>query len=212
MQECFGARGRPPWTRHSRTGRGALLQRTRTVFTRHRASGGYRLPVLPLLSLARMAMSPNSIARIEFGKQLRKLRLEQGLTMAVAARAAGLAAATWGRYENGTTRPGIDKAPAIAKALGLPIAGLYPTDDGTTIVAELRVSAETLAAIRKGGHPATTEVALRIAHNLEPRLLQLAQPASRTAKVAREPRKRADRTLKGRPELLRRPRRSLATA
>ncbi len=126
-----------------------------------------------------MAKSANTLAREAFGKRLSALRAQAGVSGRVAARAAGINSGTWTRYEQGRIRPGIDKAPAIARALHIPIAALFDTEDGSKVIAEIRVSPETLQAIREHGTPAVDEAANRIATSLKPRMVAAATPPAR---------------------------------
>jgi len=56
----------------------------------------------------------------------------------------------------------------LASALGIPIASLFVDE---LVLAEIRVSEETMQRVRRDGSPAAREVAERLARNLEALLL-----------------------------------------
>lgn len=130
-----------------------------------------------------MAKSANTIAREQFGKRLALLRRQAGITVTSASHAANVHSGTWSHWELGNHKPGIDKAPAIARALNLPIAALYESPDGSTVIAEVRVSAETLERVKQGGATEADATADRIARALSPRILQAAVPAKPRTRI-----------------------------
>lgn len=145
--------------------------------------------------------SAESLARTAFGKDLKKIRVRQGLTMTTAARHAGISLGTWSRYEQGITRPGIDKAPRIAKGLGVPIAALFPhTDESSIVIAELRLSHTTISELRRQGDSYKETLSLRLAKTLEPTLNALATRPRKLPAIQATPRQR---DLRVHPELVR---------
>ena len=64
--------------------------------------------------------------------------------------------------------PSPESFAALARALQIPVARLL-TDE--LVLAEVRVSEETLLDVRRRGAPAAREAALRLASSLEPLLL-----------------------------------------
>lgn len=123
-----------------------------------------------------------------FGRRLRENRLRAGLTYEQTARAAGTHHSTLLRYELGEGVPRPARLARIASALGVPVAQLV-TDE--LILAEVRVSPETLDRVRSLGRPAAEEVARRIAANLEALLLaEATRPPVDLSKGARPKRRR----------------------
>lgn len=106
-----------------------------------------------------------------FGQRIRTVRIAQGLTQAATARQAGVHTQTVSRWESGRVTPKLWRAGDIARALGVPVAALF-TDE--LVVAEVVVSAETVAAIRKGGRDVARAAAQRLAEQLEPAIWEAA--------------------------------------
>lgn len=104
-----------------------------------------------------------------FPKRLTRLRKQQGLTLEQVAREAKVALPTLSRYNSGRTTPSLAKGLELAQALGLPIAQLF-TDD--LVLAEVRVSPDTLERVRREGRQAARDAADRIAGGLEPLIWQ----------------------------------------
>jgi transcriptional regulator with XRE-family HTH domain len=128
-----------------------------------------------------------------FHARLRRLRLSQGITLVGAATATGVSKVTLTRWEAGSTKPDLTRAGAIARALNVPVAALF-TDE--LVVAEIVVSAETVARIRKEGRPAAAETAQRLAKQLEAAIYDAAtrKPIDTRAGARAKPRKtRAER-------------------
>jgi transcriptional regulator with XRE-family HTH domain len=113
--------------------------------------------------------------RAAFGAHIRKLRTDRGLTQAVCARAAGINVGTWQTYEYGAI-PQATRAPAIARALGIPIAALCEQPNGRTPIADLYISADTLARIRSQGAPAIERAAAELAEQAKAALARAATP------------------------------------
>ena len=132
-------------------------------------------------------------ANVTFGERIRKLRLTQGISVVKTAAVVGCHAETLRNWEAGRTKPDLTRAGAIARALNVPVAALF-TDE--LVVAEIVVSAETVARIRKDGREACGDVARRLAEQLEPAIWQVVtRPAADTRPGARaKPRRtRAER-------------------
>ena len=104
----------------------------------------------------------------ERGQRLRRRRLEAGLTAARAAELAGATNTQWKLWEVGTQPYPHRLIPNLASALGIPIASLFVDE---LVLAEIRVSEETMQRVRRDGSPAAREVAERLARNLEALLL-----------------------------------------
>jgi transcriptional regulator with XRE-family HTH domain len=139
---------------------------------------------------------------LTFRERLRALRIAQGITLVAASRQAGVASRSWSRWEAGSTTPKLWRCGAIARALNVPVAALF-TDE--LVVAEIVVSAETVARIRKEGRSAAAETAQRLAQQLEPAIYDAAtrKPVDTRAGARAKPRKtRAERLaeLKARPK------------
>lgn len=128
-----------------------------------------------------------------FGQRIRTIRLGQGLSADKAANAAGCHAQTYRNWEAGRTKPDLTRAGAIARALNVPVAALF-TDE--LVIAEVIVSADTVARIRKEGRTAAADAARRLAAQLEPAIYDAAtrKPAdTRPGARARPRRTRAER-------------------
>jgi transcriptional regulator with XRE-family HTH domain len=68
-----------------------------------------------------------------FGKRLRLLRLQQGLTQVQAARNAGITAPTWASYESGRRLPFAPRVAVLARAIGVPISALFANENETAL-------------------------------------------------------------------------------
>jgi transcriptional regulator with XRE-family HTH domain len=62
---------------------------------------------------------------MQFGSHLRKLRKAKGLTQAELAEKIGITQSVVAAYERGAKKPEMDRIPALAKALGVTLEGLY---------------------------------------------------------------------------------------
>ena len=129
-----------------------------------------------------------------FPARLRRIRLQQGLTVKAAAKIAGISETSYWCWESGRVTPKLWRAGAIARALGVPVAALF-TDE--LVVAEVVVSAETVAAIRRDGRIASEAAARRIADQLEPLLWASATAPPVDVSPGRRPKPRRTR-----PEVL----------
>lgn len=129
-----------------------------------------------------------------FGKRIRKLRLAQGLSVAKTAPVIGVSGQTLNRWEAGRTKPDLTRAGAIARALNVPVAALF-TDE--LVIAEVVVSADTVARIRKEGRTAAAEAASRLAAQLEPAIYAAAtrKPADTRPGARAKPRRTRAETL-----------------
>lgn len=128
------------------------------------------------------------------GARLRRLRIQQGVTTKKAAKSAGVALTSWTLWERGDRAYQPWRAPAIASALGVPVAQLF-TDE--VVLAEVRVSDVTLQKCRDSGRSAAQDAASRIAGQLEPLIWQEATRAVADVRPgARAARKRATRAEK----------------
>lgn len=108
---------------------------------------------------------PDALA---LGPRLRARRLQAGLTAKTAAKATGVTLSTLRRWELGHGIPRPHRLWKHAQTLGCPVASLL-TDE--LILAEVRVSPETLERVKREGQPAAREAAERIARGLEVLLL-----------------------------------------
>lgn len=126
----------------------------------------------------------------QFGARLRRLRIAQGLSIDLAATNAAVHVNSWRGWERGTVTPRCWRAPAIAAAIGVPVAQLF-TDE--TIVAELRLSDATVAEVRAGGREAVPAVAGRIARSLEPLIWQAATTPEPDTRPGARPKPRRTR-------------------
>jgi transcriptional regulator with XRE-family HTH domain len=127
---------------------------------------------------------------IAFGKRLRKARLTYQLGREYVAQAAGIPLRSLIRYELGSQTPPPARISALASAIGCPAASFLVDD---VVLAELRVSPETLERVRSEGQPAADEVAARIAATLAPLLLAEATRPPVDLRPGARPRKRRDR-------------------
>ena len=105
----------------------------------------------------------------QFAARLRTLRHRQGLTQAVAARAAGVRVATWRAWEHGTALPLVTRIPRIASAMAVNAAELF-VPKGSAFVATVCIGPEALARVRREGRPAVEEIADQVSGRLLPRL------------------------------------------
>lgn len=123
-----------------------------------------------------------------FGERIRQHRLAQGLSAKKLAEQTGCSAATIRNWERGLTKPSLPWAGPIARGLGVPVAALF-TDE--LVVAEIVVSADTIARIRKEGRTASQDAARRLAAQLEPAVwAAVTRPAVDTRPGARPKRRR----------------------
>jgi transcriptional regulator with XRE-family HTH domain len=137
------------------------------------------------------------MGRAEFGEHIRKLRTDRGLTQAVAARAAGCHVSSWQRWEEGAI-PQATRAPAIARALGIPTLALLEAPNGRIPVADLSVSADTLERIKRHGAPeieraveaAAEHVRRALQQAVTPPVAQRRPPGPQPRVVARKVRRR----------------------
>jgi len=139
---------------------------------------------------------------VTFRERIRQLRIAQGITLDAAARQAGVVGRSWSRWEAGDTKPALERAGAIARALNVPVASLF-TDE--LVVAEIIVSKETIERIRAEGRTAAGDVAARLAAALEPAIWDAATrkpPDTRPGARAKPRRTRAERLteLNARPK------------
>lgn len=92
--------------------------------------------------------SPNSIDRL-VGQNLRRLRLDAGLTLQEVAARIGLSHQQLQKYETGANRLSAGLLPGVAEALGTDVAGLFesvdnPSPSGRTKADRLRSQCESL--------------------------------------------------------------------
>ncbi len=124
-----------------------------------------------------------------FPRRLKRERLAAGHTQKTAAQQIGVSTATLQRWELGAHMPRPESAARIAPALGIPVARLF-TDE--LVLAEVRVSAETLDRVKREGAPAAREAAKRIAQGLEALLLaEATRPPVDVSPGARPKRRRS---------------------
>ena len=69
----------------------------------------------------------------------------------------------------GTKRPRLERGAKIAQALNVPVAALFAE---AVVLAEIRLSDETIQRVRREGQQACEEAAERIASRLEPLIWQ----------------------------------------
>ena len=65
---------------------------------------------------------------MDFGKRLRRIRRAADITQEQLAAATGIDAGSITRYETGAVTPGLDKAYALAEALGVTLDDLCPVE------------------------------------------------------------------------------------
>jgi transcriptional regulator with XRE-family HTH domain len=98
-----------------------------------------------------------------FGQRLRRRRLESGLTTKAVADLAHISKACYEVYEVGSQSCPSIRLAAIASAMGVPIASLHVDE---LVLAEIRLSPETLERIRREGRPAAEAAIARVSDNL----------------------------------------------
>jgi transcriptional regulator with XRE-family HTH domain len=103
--------------------------------------------------------------------RIRTLRHGAHVPIATAAKSAGVCDSTWRHWEQGTKRPRLERGAKIAQALNVPVAALFADE---FVLAEVRVSDETIEQVRREGRPACKEAAERLASRLEPLIWQQA--------------------------------------
>jgi len=82
-------------------------------------------------------------------RNLRRIRLERGLSAAELARAAGVSKATISSVERGLGNPAVDTVWALAQALGLPFGALFD-DDGRDLVQVRRIDDAPVVSSQRG--------------------------------------------------------------
>jgi transcriptional regulator with XRE-family HTH domain len=87
---------------------------------------------------------------VDVGKNLRKLRDEQGLTIRVLAAKSGLAVNTLSLIENGKTSPSVSTLQQLAIALEVPITAFFETDEPELEVVHLKRGNHQVAAFENG--------------------------------------------------------------
>jgi transcriptional regulator with XRE-family HTH domain len=102
------------------------------------------------------------------GQRLRRRRLEQGHTGATTANLIGVSKGQYDVWEVGSSAYPVRQLAEIAAALGVPIASLVVDE---LVLAEVRVSDETLERVKREGAPAADEAIARISANLKALLL-----------------------------------------
>lgn len=105
---------------------------------------------------------------LALGKRIRRERLRAGLAQRDLATLVKVSYGTIGAYELGGRIAPLRMVLAIAHAVGCPVAQLL-TDE--LVLAEIRVSPDTLERVKREGQPAAREAAQRIAAGLEALLL-----------------------------------------
>lgn len=117
------------------------------------------------------------MTREELAARIRELRLRAGISQAAAARHAGVSRSTWQKYERAEYQPSAIRLHHVARALDCPIAALYHDD----AIADVRVSAATLARLRQDGAAALPDVLAALSARLAPALMAAAQVATPAA-------------------------------
>jgi len=74
-------------------------------------------------------VAPRSELEVDVGSQLRVLRMEHGLSLRLLAERSGLNVNTLSLIENGRTSPSVSTLQQLARALNVPIAAFFETDD-----------------------------------------------------------------------------------
>lgn len=183
-----GSRVEPPWSGRrapcsprnaqmcgSRRVREAARNQTLTLPQRHRryqmvaCDSGHQ--VAAARKTPRTAIGIRGVNYLEhvdesqytLGTRIRQLRLSNGISVETAARATGVAAQTWRRWEVGRSAYRPWRAPAIAAALNVPVASLF----SDAVVFEVVLEPQTVEDVRHGGREAATVVAERLARRLE---------------------------------------------
>jgi transcriptional regulator with XRE-family HTH domain len=97
--------------------------------------------------------------------RIRTLRLQTGISQTTAANTAGVHVTSWRNWESGSKRPRLERGDEIAQALNVPVAALFADE---VVLAEVRVSEETIEKVRREGRDASKQAAERLALRLEP--------------------------------------------
>lgn len=127
----------------------------------------------------------------QLGHRIRRHRIQAGLTMETVAQAATISTQTLRGWERGEHAYQPWRVAGLASALGVPIAQLFVDE---LVLAEVRVSEETLERVRKTGREQAKAAADRIASQLEPLIWAAAtQPPADVRPGARAAKKRASR-------------------
>ena len=102
---------------------------------------------------------------VALGQRIRRLRLTAGLTIAVAARAAGVSETSWYAWERGAKTPRLWRAGAIASALNVPVCALTVAEEYVAVT-DVVLSLAARDRVRREGRPAVEEIATRLAGQL----------------------------------------------
>ena len=132
----------------------------------------------------------SQLDRSTFGPHLRQLRQQAGLSQRIAASHAGITRPqTWQRWENGGL-PQIWRAPAIAHAIGYSLVDLLEPDPSRIWVADLTITPDALARVRKHGTPELARIAEQVAEHAKAKVAELAAspPHNATDPSSRAPR------------------------
>src|SRR4249919_3738585 len=97
--------------------------------------------------------SAEPLGRDTFYAHLRQLRANAGISQQVAARAAGVSVSSWSNYENGAQVPPIWRAASLARALAVSLDELLDPNPDRVHIANLTITPQALARIRKHGKP-----------------------------------------------------------
>ena len=95
-----------------------------------------------------------------------------------------------GNPPEGSKRPRLERGAKIASALAVPVAALFAEE---VVLAEVRLSHETLEQVRLEGRPACREAAERLASRLEPLIWQEATRKPVDIRPGARPKRRRSR-------------------
>ncbi len=86
----------------------------------------------PVAMKAEATVARDRASLVEFGRRVRELREQAGLTQAEVAAASGITRAALSTIEAGKRDLGVSRLAALAAALGIEPGHLFPVDESTT--------------------------------------------------------------------------------
>ena len=140
-----------------------------------------------------LAASPGTVKPMTaetLATRIRTLRLQQHIPQTTAATTAGVHVTTWRAWESGSKRPRLERGAAIAQALNVPVAALFADE---VVLAEVRLSNETLETVRREGREGCRQAAERLASRLEPLIWQEATRPPVDVSAGARPKRRRSR-------------------
>jgi transcriptional regulator with XRE-family HTH domain len=116
---------------------------------------------------------------MEIGRQIRRVRLSQGRTLAEVGAAAGVTRSLMSKIETGKTRPPVATLTRIAAALGASVAGMI--DEGRARGAVYRPAGRAALTPTEKGYAFESLAAGRAANRMEPYLFEARRGAVRAS-------------------------------